>query len=235
MPGHIRTALPLRHTSFSGSPCRLSLTADLIHSLIHSLFLLALWLALSCSQDEPHSKSDSHIIYTESDHSGKTVKLQRVSCIFTWDGKKVRGYSMSPGALPSVVSQTWWSLLGNRQSIRYCLTTFLVLSPFQFSRSVTSNSLQHHEPQHTRPPCPSPTPGVYPNSCPLSRWCHPTISSSVTPFSSRPQSFPASRSFQMSQLLASLLPFTVNSVTHGLYPMFFPCLSRLSGQKIGCC
>ena len=66
-----------------------------------------------------------------------------------------------------------------------------------------SNSLQPHEPQHARPPCPSPTPGVYPNSYPLSRWCHPTISSSVIPFSSCPQSFPASGSFQMSQLFAS--------------------------------
>ena len=62
-----------------------------------------------------------------------------------------------------------------------------------FSHSVVSYSLWPHEPQHTRPPCPSPTPGVYPNSCPLSRqWCHPTISSSVIPFSSCPQSFPAS-------------------------------------------
>ena len=60
-----------------------------------------------------------------------------------------------------------------------------------------------HEPQHTRPPCLSPTPGVYSNSCPLSRWCHPTISSSVVPFSSRPQSFPTSGSFQMSQLFTS--------------------------------
>ena len=73
----------------------------------------------------------------------------------------------------------------------------------QFSCSVVSNSLRPHEPQHTRPPCPSPTPGVYPNSCPLSRWCHPTISSSVLPFPSCPQSFPASGSFQMSQLFAS--------------------------------
>ena len=60
-----------------------------------------------------------------------------------------------------------------------------------------------HEPQHTRPPCPSPTPRVYPNSCPLSRWCHPAISSSVISFSSRPQSFPASGSFSMSQLFTS--------------------------------
>ena len=73
----------------------------------------------------------------------------------------------------------------------------------QFSHSVVSNSLRPHEPQHTRPPCPSPTPGVHPNPCPLSHWCHPTISSSVIPFSSCPQSFPASGSFLMSQLSPS--------------------------------
>ena len=66
-----------------------------------------------------------------------------------------------------------------------------------------SNSLRPHELQHPRPPCLSPTPRVHPNPCPLSRWCHPTISSSVIPFSSCPQSFPASGSFQMSQLFAS--------------------------------
>ena len=73
----------------------------------------------------------------------------------------------------------------------------------QFSRSVTSDSLRPHGLQHARPPCPSPTPGVYPNSCPLSRWCHPIISSSVVPFSSCLQTFLASGSFQMSQLFAS--------------------------------
>ena len=66
-----------------------------------------------------------------------------------------------------------------------------------------SDSLRPHEPQHARPPCPSPTPVVHTNPCPLSRWCHATISSSVIPFSSCPQSFPASGSFQMSQLFAS--------------------------------
>ena len=66
-----------------------------------------------------------------------------------------------------------------------------------------SNSLRPYEPQHTSPPCPSPAPGVHPNPCPLSRWCHPTISSSVVPFSSCPQSFPASGSFQMSHLFTS--------------------------------
>ena len=73
----------------------------------------------------------------------------------------------------------------------------------QFSHPVMSNSLQPHELQHARPPCPSPTPGVYPNPRPLSRWCHPIISSSVVPFSSCPQSFPAWGSFPMSKLFIS--------------------------------
>ena len=88
----------------------------------------------------------------------------------------------------------------------------------QISRSVVSDSLWPHESQHTRPPCASPTSGVYSNSCPSSQWCHPAISSSVVPFSSCPQSLPASGSFPMSQLftwggqsigvsaLASVLP-----------------------------
>ena len=81
-------------------------------------------------------------------------------------------------------------------------STFHKLVSVQFSRSDVSNSLWPHELQHARPPCPSPTPGVHPNSCPLSWWCHPTISSSVVPFSSCPQSLPASGSFPMSQLFA---------------------------------
>ena len=72
----------------------------------------------------------------------------------------------------------------------------------QISRSVVSDSLWPHESQHARPPCPSPTPKVHSNSCPLSQWCHPAISSSVVPFSSCPQSVPASESFPMSQLFA---------------------------------
>ena len=94
----------------------------------------------------------------------------------------------------------------------------MYFSSVQFTCSVLSDSLRPHESQHARPPCPSPTPGVYPNSCPLSWWCHPVISSSVVPFSSCPQSLPASGSFPMSQLftwggqsigvpaLASVLP-----------------------------
>ena len=76
-------------------------------------------------------------------------------------------------------------------------------SSVQFSHSVMADSLRPHEPQHIRLPCPSPTPGVYPNSCLLSRWCHLTNSSSIVPFSSCLQSFPTSGSFQMSQLFTS--------------------------------
>ena len=77
-----------------------------------------------------------------------------------------------------------------------------VFSSLQFIHSVVSDSLQSHEPQHARPPCPSPTTGVHPNPCPSSQWYHSTISSSVVPFSSCPRSFPASGSFPMNQLFA---------------------------------
>ena len=73
----------------------------------------------------------------------------------------------------------------------------------KFSHSVLSDSLWPHELQHARPPCTSPTPGIHPNPCPLSQWCHPNISFSVIPFSSCLQSFPTSGSFSMSQLFAS--------------------------------
>ena len=106
----------------------------------------------------------------------------------------------------------WW-----RVSSRMLLcSSGSTCSSVQFSLSVVSDSLWPHGLQHTRPPCPSPTPGVYSNSCPLSRWCHQTISSSVVPFSSRLQSFPASGSFQMSQVAsigvsasASVLPMNI--------------------------
>ena len=85
-------------------------------------------------------------------------------------------------------------------NIGYCL--WKTFSSVQFSRSVVSNSLRPHESQHTRPPCPSPTPGVHSDSRPSSQWCHPAISSSFVPFSSCPQSLPASKSFPVSQLFA---------------------------------
>ena len=107
------------------------------------------------------------------------------------------------------------------------INVFTHTSSDQFSRLVLSNSLRPHESQHARPPCPSPTPGVYSNSCPSSRWCHPAISSAVVLFSSCPQSLPASGSFLMSQLFAwggqsiglsasaSVLPMN----TQGWYPL----------------
>ena len=101
----------------------------------------------------------------------------------------------------------------------------MFIDSVQFTHSVMSNSLQPRGPQHTRPPCPSPTPGVHSNSCALSRWCHSAISSSVVPFSSCPQSLPASGSFPVSQLLiwggqsigvsasASELPMNIQDLT----------------------
>ena len=99
-------------------------------------------------------------------------------------------------------------------------------SSVQFSHSVVSDSLQcvwalcsAHGLQHARPPCPSPTPGVYSNSCPLSRWCHPTISSPVIPFSTHLQSFPASGSFPMSQFFASGGQSIGVSASASVFPM----------------
>ena len=89
--------------------------------------------------------------------------------------------------------------------LQFSMVCYLFLpsvSSVQLHCSVVSDSLWPHESQHARPPYTSPTPGVYPNSCPSSQWCHSAISSSVVPFSSCPQSFPASESFPMSQLFA---------------------------------
>jgi len=96
----------------------------------------------------------------------------------------------------------------------YTLETF---SSVQFSHSVVSDSLRPHELQHTRPPCPSPTPGVHSNSCPPSRWCHPAT---VVPFSSCPQSLPASESFPMSQLRMRWPKYWVRNITsHLIFPL----------------
>ena len=93
--------------------------------------------------------------------------------------------------------------LYNLNLIFVSLLLYSQFSSVHFSCSVVSDSLQLHEPQHARPASPSPNPRVYSNSCWLSQWCHPTISSSVIPFSSHLQSFPESRSFQISELFAS--------------------------------
>ena len=103
-------------------------------------------------------------------------------------------------------------------------------SSVQFSHSVVSDSLRPHELQHARPPCPSPTLGVYSNSCPSSRWHHPAISSSVVPFSSCPQSLPASGSFPMSQLFAwGSQSIGVSASASGSHKSKFACARLLTG------
>ena len=110
--------------------------------------------------------------------------------VFVCGGRRGRDFLFCPLLIRPPVLLDWRSILMNFIRV-------------QFSQSVRSDSLWPHELEHTRPPCPSPTPRVYSNSFPLSQWCHPTISSSVIPFSACPQSFPASGSFQMSQLFTS--------------------------------
>ena len=112
--------------------------------------------------------------------------------------------SPSPGACTNSCQLSWWchpTILSSVTRFSFCVQS--LPDSVQFSFSVVSNSVWPHGLQHARHPCPSPTPRVYSNSCPLSQWCHPAISSSVTRFSICLQSFPASGSFQMSQLFAS--------------------------------
>ena len=134
-----------------------------------------------------------------------------MSQLFAWGGQSI-GVSASASVLLTNI-QDWFPLrltglisLQSKGLSRDPLVSILCLSGIfnsvQFSRSVMSDSLQPHESQHARPPCPSPTPGVHWDSHPSSQWCHPAISSSVVPFSSCPQSLPASKSFPMSQLFA---------------------------------
>ena len=120
---------------------------------------------------------------------------------------------------------------------RFAILTFPMASPHlsktysssvQFSGSVMFDCLQPHGLQHARPPCPLPMPGVYSNSCPLSRWCHPTISSSVVPFSSSLQSFLASGSFQMSQFFTSGCQSIGVSASTSVLPMNTQDWSRVS-------
>ena len=101
------------------------------------------------------------------------------------------------------ISEVWqiskYHLFFTQTSVSRHLGCFHIFSSVHFNRSVMSDSLRPHELPHATPPCPSPTPRVHPNPCPLSQWCHPTISSSVFPFSSCPQSIPVSGSFPMSK------------------------------------
>ena len=126
------------------------------------------------------------------------------------------------------IPSTWNSFyIHKKMSNKYLLNEFINKSVVQFSLSVVSDSSRPHESQHARTPCPSPTPGVHWDSRPSSQWCHPAISSSVIPFSSCPQSLPASESFPMSQLFAWGGQSTVVSasavlikVTKGMLPLY---------------
>ena len=114
----------------------------------------------------------------------------------------------------------------------YLNSTFSQNTSVQFSRLVVSNSLRPHELQHARPPCPSPTPGVYSDSCPSSQWCHPANSSSVIPFFSSPQSLPASGSLSKSKLFAWGGQSTGVSASASVLPMNTQDLSPL-GWTVG--
>ena len=133
-----------------------------------------------------------------------------------WEGGRVRESETSASPLPRLgfcTKNIGYSSGWGRQR-----KDDLNRSSVQFSRSVKSASLRPHEPQHARPPCPSPTARVCSNSCPLSQWYHPTISSSVIPSSSRLQSYPASRSFLMSQF--AKLWNLAHSISHYLQHLF---------------
>ena len=123
------------------------------------------------------------------------------------DHFQTEGVNKMESQIRFISTNNYYHALGSTNN--YCLHALgfarhlLPFSSVQFSHSVVSDSLWPHEPQHARPPCPSPTPRVHTNPCPSSQWCHPTVSSSVVPFSSCPQSFPASGSFSMSQLFSS--------------------------------
>ena len=126
--------------------------------------------------------------------SSQEKNMPTTFCIFWGREEGHKDWGKEEGRIKLELPDWLWEQLN-------FLTAFSLVS--QFSLSVVSDSLWPHESRHTRPPSPSPTPGVYSNSCPSSWWCHPAISSSVVPFSSCPQSLPASGSFPMSQLFAS--------------------------------
>ena len=144
------------------------------------------------------------IISTHDDRSSglQTMKCYSGECPGMWYGKTCDG-GLSLTVISSITSWINSSLCTIRSlHLKSEMLNWIQFSSVHFSCSVVSSSLQPHGLQHARPSCPSPTPGVYPNLCPLSRWCHPTISSYVIPFFSCPQSFPASGSFQISQFFA---------------------------------
>ena len=136
----------------------------------------------------------------------KKKKKQREYCKKHGGSEKqfsgIPNLSQPPFNWSTFLASVCWFLEWKLFLLLYQIYQLFKLSSVQFSHSLMSDSLPPHEPQHARPSCPSPTHRVHPNPCPSSRWCHPTILSSVIPFSSCPQSFPASGSFPMTQLFA---------------------------------
>ena len=138
-----------------------------------------------------------------------SIKLCAMPCRATQDRR----------VIVKCFEKMWSTGRGNGNPLQYSCSKKpmnIQISSVQFKCSVMSNSLQRHESQHTRPPCPSPNPGVHSNSCPPSRWCYPAVSSSVIPFFSCPQWLPASESFPMSQL------FTWGGQSTGVSASFLP-------------
>ena len=140
---------------------------------------------LALDEDSPPGLKMTICILTE--QSGRKLR-----CLLSGHWSDHRGSTLVTSSKPNYLPKAI-----------HLIPSYWGFSSVQFSRSVMSDSMRPHGLQHARPPCPPPTPGVYSNSCPLSQWCHSTLSSSVVPFSSHLQSFPASGSFQMSQFFTS--------------------------------
>ena len=185
---------------------------------MYQVWMIRSWFSLVSHYSAHHEPI--HIEPPNSDHSSETSsyffqhQIQIWECLLLNLSKSyytlrfVLRFCLLPETSPENLTFFAFSFFMVFKSIWTFCTQILYMCLYiqysvQFSHSVMSDSLRPRELQHTRSPCPSPTPRVHPNPCPLSRGCHPTISSSVVPFSSCPQSFPASGSFQMSQLFAS--------------------------------
>ena len=168
---------------------------------ILTLKLLPHWLALLTSK--PLTKAEViPFVPSWSWRSRPFFILAQDSSLNLKPSNHIHHLSVRRPFFPLIISTSSKQDLSCLESPNLSSIKMLILVSVQFS-SVASDSLQSHELQHARPPCPSPTTRVYSNSHPLSPWCHPTISSSVVPFSSSLQSFPASGSFQMNQLFSS--------------------------------
>ena len=168
--------------------------------LCHFLFFILLhYFHSGCPGNYNKSLKFIQSSVNESESDALEKEMATHSSVLAW---RIPG-TREAGGLPSMglhrVGHDWSDLAAAAAAV-WMNTS---LTSVQFSCSVVSDSLRSLEPQHARPPCPSPTPRVHPNPCPLSRWCHSTILSSVIPFSSCPQSLPASGSFPMSQLFTS--------------------------------